>query len=156
MPLGPQKKKYLANYNNHVIELDPDEERNKWRRGEIANKITRFRQEHKMYFSAVRWLPHNNLNLTKQQLSIRIDEPLDVMKDQLTTKSDATHGTITPVVQACTTDHIIKFERPFQRRRHTTILNSVVEDSLFDTSRAAHGDDFSVNKDSVVNLQGPS
>lgn len=74
-----------------------------------------------MYFSAVRWLPHDKLNLTKQQLSIRIDEPLDVMKDQLTTKSDATHGTITPVVQACTTDHMIKFERPFQRRRHTTL-----------------------------------
>ena len=40
-----------------LIEADPEDAKNRWRRGEIANRITRYKQQTKMFFSAVRWMP---------------------------------------------------------------------------------------------------
>lgn len=43
-PIAKQKIQYLEKYNRLLIEANPDDKKNKWKRGEIANRITRLRQ----------------------------------------------------------------------------------------------------------------
>ena len=87
-----------------LIEADPEDAKNRWRRGEIANRITRYKQQTKMYFSAVRWMPQEEIKIVSQQTSIKgpsikIDEPLaDISRDILTTRSKFNDHVISPIV----------------------------------------------------------
>ena len=55
LSLAQQKKEYLDNINVTTAMLDPKLEQNKWLRGDIKKQLSKQRQTHKMYYSAIRW-----------------------------------------------------------------------------------------------------